>query len=215
MKKKFDKGAQMVIQKEIVKQSFLEEGQELPLVIKPNVSGLDLNQWYLNNKDMVEEKILKYGGVLFRGFDTTTPESFYGFIDVSCPEPLSYKEGATPRTQVQGKVYTSTEFPNEESIAPHNELSYVMTWPKKSGSPVSLSLMKEEKHLLWMYGKYITSLIRTFGMFLQRKAGCWFETTELDSDRPGSMFSTRSPRTRSSNIAWTTTWLANGMRMEH
>lgn len=131
MKKKFDKGAQMVIQKEIVKLSFLEEGQGLPLVIKPNVAGLDLNQWYLNNKDMVEEKILEYGGVLFRGFDTTTPESFYGFIDVSCPEPLSYKEGATPRTQVQGKVYTSTEFPNEETIAPHNELSYVMTWPKK------------------------------------------------------------------------------------
>ncbi|WFR62932.1 hypothetical protein P9222_00265 [Paenibacillus amylolyticus] len=85
MKKKFDKGAQKVIQKEIVKLSFLEEGQGLPLVIKPNVAGLDLNQWYLNNKDMVEEKILEYGGVLFRGFDTTTPESFYGFIDVSCP----------------------------------------------------------------------------------------------------------------------------------
>lgn len=107
------------------------EGTELPLVIKPTVTELDLNQWYLTNKDMIENQILKYGGVLFRGFETKTAESFYKFIDVSCTEPLSYKEGATPRTQVKGKVYTSTEFPNEETIALHNELSYVMTWPKK------------------------------------------------------------------------------------
>lgn len=131
MKKKFDKSFQVINQREVIKKVFLKEDEGLPLVIKPNIAGLDLNQWYLNNQEYIEKTILKYGGMLFRGFNIKDTDDFYKFIKISCPEPLSYKEGATPRSQVKGKVYTSTEFPNSETIQLHNELSYVMTWPKK------------------------------------------------------------------------------------
>jgi alpha-ketoglutarate-dependent taurine dioxygenase len=44
---------------------------------------------------------------------------------------MHYVEGATPRTQVNEYVYTSTEFPADHQIALHNELSYVTSWPMK------------------------------------------------------------------------------------
>jgi alpha-ketoglutarate-dependent taurine dioxygenase len=43
---------------------------------------------------------------------------------------MTYMEGATPRTLVGEKVYTSTEYPRDQSIAFHNELTYVTAWPK-------------------------------------------------------------------------------------
>jgi alpha-ketoglutarate-dependent taurine dioxygenase len=44
---------------------------------------------------------------------------------------MQYTEGATPRTELGDKVYTSTEYPADEAIALHNELTYVTTWPAK------------------------------------------------------------------------------------
>ncbi|HEX8184573.1 MAG TPA: TauD/TfdA family dioxygenase, partial [Blastocatellia bacterium] len=49
---------------------------------------------------------------------------------ISLPR-MHYMEGATPRTELKEKVYTSTEYPAEQSIALHNELNYVITWPMK------------------------------------------------------------------------------------
>ncbi|MEI5908946.1 TauD/TfdA family dioxygenase [Bacillus spongiae] len=131
-KRKFVKPKAIDIsQREIVREGQLQTGEMLPLLIQPNVSDVDLKTWYLENKDRIEENVLKYGGVLFRGFNIKTSDDFYDFINSICTQPLSYKEGATPRSAVKGKVYTSTEFPPEEHIALHNELSYVLTWPKK------------------------------------------------------------------------------------
>jgi alpha-ketoglutarate-dependent taurine dioxygenase len=44
---------------------------------------------------------------------------------------LEYKERSTPRTAIGKYVYTSTEYPSEQSIALHNEFSYGMSWPMR------------------------------------------------------------------------------------
>jgi alpha-ketoglutarate-dependent taurine dioxygenase len=75
--------------------------------------------------------LLKHGGVLFRGFEVASQEAFERFLAATSVELMRYTEGATPRTELGNKVYTSTEYPADHSIALHNELTYVMTWPKK------------------------------------------------------------------------------------
>jgi len=116
---------------DLVKLSYLKEGPELPLVIEPKLRSVDLFEWVKDNREFVEEKLLKVGGLLFRGFGIHGHEDFSKFLEAASIPLLYYREGATPRTQVDGKVYTSTEFPPDERIALHNELCYVVTWPMK------------------------------------------------------------------------------------
>ncbi|WDQ32175.1 TauD/TfdA family dioxygenase [Paenibacillus marchantiae] len=115
----------------LVEVKELFEDQTLPLLITPKVAGLNLIEWSKNNKEFLEEKLLKYGGILYRGFNIKSQVEFDSYVDNNCNQLLHYKEGATPRTKLSDKVYTSTEFPKEHFIALHNELSYVTTWPRK------------------------------------------------------------------------------------
>jgi alpha-ketoglutarate-dependent taurine dioxygenase len=44
-------------------------------------------------------------------------------------QPLTYQERSSPRHEVGNKIYTSTDYPADESIFLHNEQSYNNTWP--------------------------------------------------------------------------------------
>jgi alpha-ketoglutarate-dependent taurine dioxygenase len=46
-------------------------------------------------------------------------------------ELIDYTYRSTPRTQVSGKVFTSTEYPADQFIPLHNEMAYSRTWPMK------------------------------------------------------------------------------------
>lgn len=118
-------------QSDLVKVGFLHEGQALPLLVEPNLKDVDLMGWVSSNLDWLEASLLQYGGILFRGFGLHSQSHFEQFIHAISLPLMDYMEGATPRTQLSDKVYTSTEFPPERSISIHNELCYVMTWPMK------------------------------------------------------------------------------------
>lgn len=120
-----------VSQENLIKVSFLEEGQTLPLVVEPTLKEVDLMGWARNNREWVETNLLKYGGILFRGFGLNRQAHFEQFLQAISLPLMEYMEGATPRTKMGDKVYTSTEFPPERFISIHNELCYVMTWPMK------------------------------------------------------------------------------------
>ncbi|MGZ4030559.1 MAG: TauD/TfdA family dioxygenase [Tumebacillaceae bacterium] len=115
----------------MVKTEELFSTSRLPLLVTPELPDIDLVEWLKSNLAFVEEKLLDYGGVLFRGFAIRSQEDFQRFVEAGCKAPMNYKEGATPRTKLSDKVYTSTEFPPDQHIALHNELSYVTTWPQK------------------------------------------------------------------------------------
>jgi len=119
-------------QPELVKTGFLSDGQVLPLVIKPQLSGVvDLFAWARSHSEFIKSNLLKYGAFLFRGFGLHTQDHFAEFLTAISLPRMHYMEGATPRTELGGMIYTSTEYPAEQSIALHNELNYVMTWPMK------------------------------------------------------------------------------------
>lgn len=117
---------------ELVKTSFLASDRLLPLVIQPKVDAINLITWAQNNRQFIEENLLKYRALLFRNFQIETPELFNQFIDVtSNGKLLEYRDRSSPRHEVGNKVYTSTDYPAEQSIFLHNEGTYWLTWPLK------------------------------------------------------------------------------------
>lgn len=115
----------------LVKLSAPEDGGPLPLVVEPLLEDLSLPAWVVDNQDLLGRKLLEHGGLLFRGFRVAERADFEQFIVALGLVPMTYMEAATPRTRLSERVYTSTEFPAEQTIALHNELSYVSTFPTK------------------------------------------------------------------------------------
>lgn len=109
----------------------LNEGKSLPLLITLKDSMFDLKDFINDNKGFLENKLLLHGGILFRGFDISTKEKFQSLVNGTCDSLMNYTEGASPRTKLAQKVYTSTEYTHTEHIAQHNELSYASTIPLK------------------------------------------------------------------------------------
>src|SRR5918999_2707473 len=119
-------------QEELVRTGYLpgDEGR-FPLVVEPNAGDLNLAAWAGANRGWVEEQLLRHGAMLFRGFGVADPEQFHAMCESLYPDLLDYRERAAPRREVSSKVYTSTEFPADQYIPLHHEMSYSHNWPTK------------------------------------------------------------------------------------
>lgn len=106
-------------------------GGSLPLVIRPSSGGLNLAVWAAHNRSLIETHLATHGAILFRGFKIDDVTEFEWFVSSVSAEMLEYKERSSPRSQVSGKIYTSTEYSASQSIFPHNENSYQLNWPTK------------------------------------------------------------------------------------
>jgi alpha-ketoglutarate-dependent taurine dioxygenase len=119
-------------QESLVGTSYLEPESLLPLVVQPTTHGVDLVAWARNNRELLEEYLLKHGGILFRDFKLDGVSEFEQFIKAaSGAELLEYTYRSTPRSLVGGRIYTSTEYPAHQSIPLHNEMAYSNQWPMK------------------------------------------------------------------------------------
>lgn len=83
------------------------------------------------NKKEIEEILLKYGGILFRGYKINSLAEFNEIASSFIPHLIDYSFRSTPRTKLEEKVYTSTEYPSDRFIQFHNECSYSRHWPAK------------------------------------------------------------------------------------
>jgi alpha-ketoglutarate-dependent taurine dioxygenase len=119
-------------QEALVRESLLNENS-LPLVLLPAVEGLSLAEWTRNNVDLVKERLSKTGAILFRGFHLAGVAEFEEFMTAVAGDLLDYSYRSTPRTKVSGKIYTSTEYPADQTIPLHNEMSYTRQWPMVLG----------------------------------------------------------------------------------
>ncbi|MBL8151841.1 MAG: TauD/TfdA family dioxygenase [Blastocatellia bacterium] len=116
---------------QLCKKEYLSQEHLLPLVIRPAVDGVDLVEWLGKNIGFIEDAVTEFGGLLFRGFDLKSQDDFEKTVPILIPNLMQYMEGATPRIKLSRQVYTSTEYPADQSIALHNELSYVTSWPMR------------------------------------------------------------------------------------
>jgi alpha-ketoglutarate-dependent taurine dioxygenase len=116
---------------EKVRAEPLAAGSALPLLVRPAYDGVDLVSWAASHREWVTERLLRHGGLLFRGFPVEQMEQFNALIEAVAGEALEYRERSSPRSQVAGNIYTSTDYPADQSIFFHNENSYQNTWPGK------------------------------------------------------------------------------------
>lgn len=129
--KTFKRKSITVSSENLVTTNLLESTQQLPLVIQPAVDGVNLVSWASSNRDWIEKQLIQYGGLLFRNFPINTHSEFANFMQAVAGELIEYSYRSTPRSQVDGKIYTSTEYPPDQSIPLHNEMAYCLNWPMK------------------------------------------------------------------------------------
>lgn len=102
----------------------------LPTVVSPRAGvEMSLEQAAPLLRAIVDEKLERAGGVLFTGFRVASIDAFQSFAGSFGHPLIGYEFASTPRSQVEGAVYTSTEYPPHRSIPLHNEQSYTREWP--------------------------------------------------------------------------------------
>ncbi|MEM9843164.1 MAG: TauD/TfdA family dioxygenase [Pseudomonadota bacterium] len=90
----------------------------------------ELTGWIGDNMDQVKQGLSDAGLVLFRGFDTEDASTLKKTLALFGAEPLSDARWSTPRSSVGEGAFTSTEFPAEQWIVLHSEMSYARTWAR-------------------------------------------------------------------------------------
>ena len=114
---------------ELVAVAPLVEGGRAVLCT-PAIEGLDAREW-LRRSDGALDRLLKaHGAVLLRGFAPLDAQGLGELAEIHAGELRDYDNRSTPRTRVSGRVFTSTEYPADQSIPMHNEMSYTDAWPR-------------------------------------------------------------------------------------
>src|ERR1051325_3539953 len=109
-----------VSEESLVRAERLLPDTALPLVIYPRVPSVSLIGWADSNREFIETKLMSHGAILFRNFNLSVPAEFEQLIETLYGTLLEYSYRSTPRTQVSGRIYTSTEYPARQFIPLHN-----------------------------------------------------------------------------------------------
>ncbi len=106
---------------------------QLPCVVQPGESASlpVLLREISSKRAWFEEQLLEVGAVLIRGYEIHTPEAFQQVVQQFVAETVDYTRGASPRSKVSGKIYTSTDAPRFLPIPLHCELSYTPSPPRR------------------------------------------------------------------------------------
>lgn len=110
----------------------VESGREdYPVVLTPAFAGVDLPAWAAAQHEPIEAALARVGALLFRGFDLTGTAALDRLVGALTPGALPYVERSSPRSQVAGNIYTSTDHPPDQSIFLHTEQSYNNVFPQR------------------------------------------------------------------------------------
>lgn len=127
-----ERQAVSVSQTELVRTRLLEPDRALPLVVEPAVEGgVDLLEWACGNRELLAGYLARHGGILFRGFGIEEIAQCERLIEAISNQALEYKERSSPRSSMGGHIYSSTDYPPDQTIFLHNENSYQKVFPLK------------------------------------------------------------------------------------
>src|SRR5215212_7824821 len=102
---------------------------DFPTLIEHGVRARTLSDC-LDSRGELQQKLLKSGALLFRGFPVMSASEFADFArQFSGRKLFNYVGGASPRHRLVDGVYTSTEYPEHVHLSLHNEMSYTYRWP--------------------------------------------------------------------------------------
>jgi len=116
---------------EMVATGPMFDGQPVPLLVRATVADVDLAGWAAERTGWIRDRLLAHGGVLFRDFTVRAVADFRRFVALFEQRLLAYTDQHTPRTHVDGGIYTSTEYPAAHHVPLHSENSKNRGWPRK------------------------------------------------------------------------------------
>jgi len=106
------------------------QGRPFPLALTPlqttqaeKESKSCLLKLLSDNKEKVDELLLTYKALLFRGFKVDTAQDFHEVVEAIGYDSMEYSGGAAVRTQLTPRVFTANESPASEIIPYHHELA--------------------------------------------------------------------------------------------
>jgi alpha-ketoglutarate-dependent taurine dioxygenase len=114
-----------------MKHQQLSEAQPIPYRIEPDDQGSSLISWIDQHRDSIEELLRYHGALLFHNFHIKALAEFRRAAMTLSTELIEQYEAPTPRTELNNRIYTSTDYPQEYSIPMHNEMSHTHKWPGK------------------------------------------------------------------------------------
>jgi alpha-ketoglutarate-dependent taurine dioxygenase len=115
----------------LTRSHLLQPESALPLVVEPTIEGVALSPWVEGHRDSIAGDLTKHAALLFRGFSLMSVSEFETFITAVSGDVMDYSYRSTPRSVVSGRIYTSTEYPPDQSIPLHAEMAYASSWPLK------------------------------------------------------------------------------------
>lgn len=96
----------------------------------PELAGVEeARVWLAAVHEELRAALREFGAVYLRGLPVRSVADFAVVRDELIPQRTAYREKATPRSDYGGDVFSSTDLPAAQSIRPHNENSYTLTFP--------------------------------------------------------------------------------------
>lgn len=96
--------------------------------VTPRAGG-DHRSWFTANAPALRSAMYEHAAVMVKGSGLVQQSELAEIAEEVGGRTLEYNERSTPRSRVTGKVYTSTEYPADQSIPQHNESAYSQNWP--------------------------------------------------------------------------------------
>ncbi len=117
---------------DLIRTGFDPERPRAPLIVRPKVPDVDLATWARADRPRVQTLLAEHRALLFRGFPIPSTEAFSAVVAaVSDGTLLDYRDRSSPRHEVGDRIYTSTDYPRDQTINLHNEGTYWQRWPLK------------------------------------------------------------------------------------
>ncbi|WDD92432.1 TauD/TfdA family dioxygenase [Burkholderia sp. FERM BP-3421] len=110
-------------------REYVLPGAESPYVFEADEPVACLNDWLARHRERLAARLRQHGAILLRGMGVDCVARFRETVEHLTPDLLEAYEAPTPRRKIAPSVFTSTEFPPDETIALHNEMSHCASWP--------------------------------------------------------------------------------------
>ncbi|WP_199637060.1 MULTISPECIES: TauD/TfdA family dioxygenase [Serratia] len=125
--------------RQVVKVSLHQGVTLVPLVdeirrgkmVIPDRKDVSAHAWVLEHLQQMTEWLNANGALLLRGFNVTDADAFRQVVEATQGTLLNYTHRSTPRKSISAGIYSSTEYPADQHIPQHNEMSYTQNWPTR------------------------------------------------------------------------------------
>lgn len=113
-----------------------ERAGPLPLVLRPEhpaspAGSAHLAAWIESRRSWMEERLLRHGAILFRGFPIVDPPGFEQVIRGVSPNLKCDYLGTSPRDALTPYVFSASELPPFYPIPQHCEMSFLPDPPAR------------------------------------------------------------------------------------